>query len=495
MFLPFEGPVCKHIIAMCHAILAGDGADKRPEGKEDKTGEMLSQIISSMDIDEMKNAIMGFLRENPQQKDAFVLRNLSKLEVNHREVIAGICSNAADNEELYGNCQELLESVENLLKKGETSEAWEICRSLIETALPAIQLLEEDPDEEDEYRYDYEEEEPEYYYDTLCTEVESGCIKVMEQADDALKQEIFAWAVNYLEESNNELIPVVLDLAEQSILDPTMGEAFLACLDGMSNTEEYWSPAQITLSLSHKISYLKSSGQNEEVWQLLEKHQDIHEFQMLLINLYIEAGKLGQAEDICKKYLLACSNKWLERMDFIQLMIKISELRNDLDTRIHYLQELYFLDRKKLEHYQALKAICPPEAWPKIKEQIETALRADPHYDQKLAEIYAENEEYDRMLDLITRQKELTDLYLRYGKYAAKADMARFIANYQDLICHQLRFTGRSIYENVTDHLRNLLFISQDANLVKDLISRLKKQYNNRRSMIEIFDREFSRLH
>jgi len=491
---PYDGPVCKHIIAMSYEILADASQDKPAPAKADNSQQQLEQLINEMSIEELRDLTLDLMKKNPREKDGLILKNVSKLDTGYREVIEGICSTVNINSVFYESCQDLLSSLEALFQKGDMAAAWDMCQSLIELALPELRSLEEELDEDDYEFFDYDADELEEYYELLCSELDAACQTVVKHADDELKRQIFSWALKMLGEGYDELLSLVLELARQSILDSGMGEEYLACLDGMIKDDETWTKAEINLALETKISYLNSLGRYDEAWQLIEAHQDEHQFRILLIEGYIGSGKLEQAQETCLRYLGECSDIRWELKDFTRLMIRIAELRDDLDARIIYLQKLFFLDDHKIEHYRTLKALCPPKSWRQLKKEIEDRIPGRYRDGDVLPSIYVENQEPDKMLDLLARLNRLSNHYLKYGRFAAQAEMERFVTIYQNAIHKSLEQTGRGIYENVADHLQNLLLISGDKILVKDMVRDLKKLYPNRRAMIEILNREFAKL-
>lgn len=222
--------------------------------------------------------------------------------------------------------------------------------------------------------------------------------------------------------------------------------------------------------------------------------QHLDDYKLKLIKLLIECKDWDRARAYIKKYLQEIKYNPSLEYGLITQMITISAQTLDTETHIEFQRRLFYLDNLKMKHYKGLKAICPPALWPSEKAQIESELKKKPYHEETLALIHLENKEYDKILELLIQQPGLSNLWLMYDKYAIQADRTRFITAYRDAIRAALMDTGRSLYEMAAEHLKHLHSVTQDRNLIRNLILELKSQYRNRRAMIEIFDREFGKL-
>ncbi len=506
---PYDGHVCKHVIAMCLTIedemkdLASGIAPKV------KDPDRTSSIIDAMKPDELKKELLAQLNQNKHQKEAFILKNICRIKIDYTEVVKQLCKTATHSKQLQANCLKLLSSMDDILAKGRIEDAWELMRSLIEIAAQQIDDMEyeeedadcfADFDADDGYDLDFDDDDDDDdddesdLYSSFLAELAPYCFKVISSANDKLKRQIFSWALLYIRGEIDYGLDTILKMLHLSIVDGEMGEKFLAELNRIISARDTMDLHEIKPALDQKISYLKSLGRQEEAWQVVLDYQDFHDFRVLLIKSLMNAKQFDQAAELCVKYLEQNKYKGYGVTDLVRLRIRIADEQKDLSAQIHFTTVLYYTDGQKIEHYKALKALCPPEVWTKVKAETEKVLLQAGYQEDNLAQIYVVNDEPDKMLNLLFRQKGLSSLFRKYGKFAAQADMAKFKFIYRDKICAQLVNTGRGFYEDAASHLECLLSISEDTDYVRDLILQLKKKYSNRRAMIEIFNRVFPKL-
>lgn len=429
--------------------------------------------------------------------------------IDYTEVVKQLCKTATHSKQLQANCLKLLSSMDDILAKGRIEDAWELMRSLIEIAAQQIDDMEyeeedadcfADFDADDGYDLDFDDDDDDDdddesdLYSSFLAELAPYCFKVISSANDKLKRQIFSWALLYIRGEIDYGLDTILKMLHLSIVDGEMGEKFLAELNRIISARDTMDLHEIKPALDQKISYLKSLGRQEEAWQVVLDYQDFHDFRVLLIESLMNAKQLDQAAELCVKYLEQNKYKGYGVPDLVRLRIRIADEQKDLSAQIHFTSVLYFTDGQKIEHYKALKALCPPEVWTKVKAETEKVLLQAGYQEDNLAQIYVVNDEPDKMLNMLFRQRGLSSLFRKYGKFAAQADMAKFKFIYRDKICAQLVNTGRGFYEDAASHLECLLSISEDTDYVRDLILQLKKEYSNRRAMIEIFNRVFPKL-
>lgn len=488
---PYDGPVCKHVVAVCFAILEGEAIDMREKIAEDH--KTIETIVNAMDINELRRVVIDFLSRNPEQKGGFILRNLPKTGIDYREAVQNISEYAANAADFYEECQDLLCSVKFADDANSLDTQWDLLQNLIELAIPKLnELSEEDDDEYDPY--DFDMEDPYHYYEELCSEVYRSCMALMADAESRLKRRVFDWALSYIESKHHEQLDLALELANVSIMDQNMTDEYLACLDGMIANEEEWDSSEIELALKIKICSLKANGRNQEAIQIMKANLQDVDMQIMLINELLDSADIQDAKELCHRGLQDAHAYSHQRNMLLQLMLRISDLERDPESQVECRKQL-FLHSKDIEDYRKLKSFCPSELWGKCNEEIAAALIDDTMHEYTLAQIYRENAEYDKLLLYLSKKKGLSELHLSYGADAAKADMDKFLDIYQNAIWEDMSYTGRAHYEYVARHLHNLLNISKDYKLVESLVSELKQVYFNRRAMIEIFNREFSRNH
>lgn len=486
---PYDGPVCKHVVAVCFAILEGEAIDMRERIAEDNNA--IETIVNAMDINELRRVVIDFLSRNPEQKGKFILRNLPKTEIDYSQAVKDISEYPTNAADYYEDCRDLLDSIKHSDAAESPDVLWDLLQNLIVLAIPTLKDLYEVADLEYD-SYDYDMDDPYQYYEELCSEVYQSCMALMEDADNTLKRKIFGWALSYIDTGNDEQLDLVMELADAAIMDEQMADEYLACMDRIITNDDEWDDAQVRLAIRSKVLCLKTFGRNQEAIRIIKDNQHDLDMRILLIEELIETGDYATAKKLCNRYLQDAGAYSHHRTRLMQLKLRISDLEGDPESQVESRKQ-FFLHSRDISHYRDLKSFCPKELWKKCSEEIEAALIEDSMREHILAQVYRENADYGKLLQLLAKKKGLSELHLSFGAEAAKADMDEFLDLYQNAIWDAMSETGRPHYEYVARHLHNLLDISEDYKLVNSLVSELKQVYFNRRAMIEIFDREFAR--
>jgi uncharacterized Zn finger protein len=190
---PYDGPVCKHVVAVCFAILEGEAIDMRERIAEDK--KTIETIVNAMDINELRRVVIDFLSRNPEQKGKFILRNLPKTEIDYSQAVKDISEYPTNAADYYEDCRDLLDSIKHSDAAESPDVLWDLLQNLIVLAIPTLKDLYEVADLEYD-SYDYDMDDPYQYYEELCSEVYQSCMALMEDADSKLKRKIFGWALS-----------------------------------------------------------------------------------------------------------------------------------------------------------------------------------------------------------------------------------------------------------------------------------------------------------
>jgi len=248
--------------------------------------------------------------------------------------------------------------------------------------------------------------------------------------------------------------------------------------------------------LAIKIAYLKRTGREPEAWQIIEQYKHLNCYRLLLIDKYIQDKRFEEAINLCNQSLNDPEFVAYQRIPYTELLLKISVEEHDPAMQKHYTRALFFLNNYNMKYFGELKAMYSPEEWPKTSTEIEQEIIKAKSYlsSQALANIYVENQDYGKLLNILKNHTCDSSLFINYGKYAAKANELEFIACYQSMLSKKMEHTGRSTYEEVARHLHNLLSITKKPQIIGDIITGFIKQYSNRRAMIEIFKREFAKI-
>ncbi|WP_020529699.1 SWIM zinc finger family protein [Flexithrix dorotheae] len=180
----------------------------------------------------------------------------------------------------------------------------------------------------------------------------------------------------------------------------------------------------------------------------------------------------------------------LVREGQIQLM-EIAQIQGNKKDIIKYARPLFLESfHNERDFYQILKEQIPENEWHSFVEEMISEIKSGRSWVNRnlLAEIYINEECWDRLFLLVKEQPDLRQLD-HFEKYLQKDYQKEITELYGQAILNYLRNNvGRRHYQTACNYLRKIIKLGNEERAV-EIISHLKAKYPKRKALLEELNR------
>lgn len=167
--------------------------------------------------------------------------------------------------------------------------------------------------------------------------------------------------------------------------------------------------------------------------------------------------------------------------------MQIAELDNDYKEVIEISLKLFFNHHYDFKYYHKAKKYASAEEWPTIVAEILTLLNKPNHWKpyDAIAQIYFEEKELDKLLELITSFASF-ELLEKYENILNQHYPTELISLYERSIRKYLMdHVGRNYYVIACKAIKRLKNILPNKN-VNNLVDELLQKYKQRKALVEL---------
>lgn len=496
---PYDfGPVCKHITAVIFYLQQEElkispkkqkTQSKKKSSKKRKTKkDQIIELLNSIPHEQLLQFIveqttqnrslrdvflLHFSQYNPNQSKAFYCKQVKSL-VNSVSGSYGMINSVA-NKQLYSVISGLLNTAATQIEYENYKNALYINFAIMEEMVPAL-----------EHSYDSEghitgciDEACEMLYTlSKCELPEETRQLVLEYCIDAFDKENFSgWDWHF----------DMLQIAEQLVKTDTEFESLMRIMDKSQ-------PSEYEEENTQKIKYqliLKIKGSEDANAYLENNLSNYHLRNTAILNAitnedFIKADKL--AKDGIKQDKK--SKPGLVR-DWYKWLLKIAQLQKDKEKIIEYARYL-FLDNygNEQDYYQILKMHVPSDQWDSYVNQLIKDIKAKSYYwSMSLIPFICIWEKWwDKLFEWVKQYPTLTKLE-EFEHYLSKDYSNELIEMYAVEIKGFLKHNvGRTHYIKACKYLKRIKKLD-NTDKFNELICYLRKNYANRRALMEELDK------
>ncbi|MDR2929017.1 MAG: hypothetical protein LBV41_12585 [Cytophagaceae bacterium] len=509
---PYDGPVCKHVTAVCYAIReekakAPKTITAKPSSKQ-KNGTF-DDLLNAVDLAEYKDFVSRHASRNRDFKAIFELFFSDKVphpdvEKKYSMLIRKIIRKYSDHgfidyrasRQLSSEIGNLLAQGNDMVAKGNFRDAFLMCKASLKELIEALKGCDDSSGEVGGVLSDAIE--------LLAAVVRSN------DAAPAIKQQIFEYLQTELAQEQYfeygdfgyELFAVFYNLAV------LLGHfaAFIDFIDQQCRklTGRYGDYHKEFLQ-KKKIAFYREIGRGDAAEKLVRQNMDIVEIRQAEVEKsirqkdYAEAKRLI-ADGICiaeKKQHSGTVAQW--KKELLQIAVAENDTKAIRQLAQHFALDYGFNKDYYWQWKQTYPAVEQNEAIEKlITERLDETKReyakqknpyfapSQPPYLRSVAPVYIEEQMWDRLLALVQADHRL-DTLLNYHEHLAKHYPEEMLAMYMP----QFEFfgkkvEGRSQYADLATKMKRVLMDIPEANEpITALVRKLITQNPRRPAMIE----------
>lgn len=504
---PYDGDICKHVIAVLCAI-----REERPitiNIPAAKAAKKLSfeDLLNKITIKEYKEFVKTYALQNKDFKIALELAFSDKddtidLGKKYSDALKRVIRKHSDNGyvgyrdgfALTKDIGNFLVNVEDLIHKRNFRDAVVISITILDEMRDVLTYSDDSSGN----------------IGGVISETVSLISTIAADAPMDLKEDVFSYLLKALNDKSyyeyGDFGYDLFEVFEDLTVDLGRSKDFFNYIDTqiLNLTGEY-DDYRKKFFITRKIEFLKASGKNAEVEELIRQNLEIVEVRQSEVNKFVDSKDYVKAKALIKDGIVIADKKGHPgtTAQWERELLRIAFLENDVKLIRHYAKYFAFDRGFSKKYYDQWKATFPAVEWnavigsyvdETIKKVVQNTERnkgkfwftANPPVLSVIAPVYIEEGYWDRLLDLVKKETDL-DVMLQYHSHLSKRYPDELLALY--LPAYELDGDNANARNQYQELVRKMKIVIRDMPQFKaDVIAvaqKLKSKYPRRPAMVE----------
>ncbi len=494
---PFEGDVCKHIVAVLLTIrkeLKGMGSIKKTEVPEWEV------IIKNAPEAKLRDLLLKYARKDKSIRNEIVIalgevKNEINMEKYRKIISQGVYSAIGNSGYLdYRSLPKALKIVDKLFSEAQKHLAnkkyHEAFSILSAVAMECVDNMEYIDDSDGE-----------------CVGFIEGSLSLIDtilksNSDKMLNDAIFNWLLEQMknEEYNNfdmgyELEALFFDYTKK-INKLESAYQYINEKIKLANKKDGWSKTyDLKKYLKYKMDLLKEEGKNAEAEEIINNNIHLDDFRKLKIEQAIKNKDFTNAITLLNKGIIQARNENYAGTvkEYKELLLSVYKKTNDTEN-IKLISKQLLDEDFSIENYRNYKKNFLPNEWEseclKYITKFSQKKSSGSNYSSSsnLALIFIEEKMWDKLFEIVKSSKSIRVIEDNQ-KYLKENYSGELIILYEKAILKYAENTGRDIYSNIVTYLHNMAKLENGEAQAIRISSELLETYKNRKAMKEVFSK------
>jgi uncharacterized Zn finger protein len=510
---PFEGHICKHVVAVLMAI-RDDETGRTPKMTNDEWKKVLSQIP----VQELRLFVEEYAKEDKEFRNRFMLYfseyTSNKKDSKYKDLVAKSLQLAGDRFGFINYYQmhkaikplsSLINKAHAYIEKQEYEEAFGIAAGIAPQCIDIMEFVDDSDGELGE---------------TIDDAFEIVSQVLNKSKDENKNAEIYDWVLEQAANKNYNdygcesiLESLIVDGANTPGLIHKAHEFIDHQIKEFSKDDSFFGEFNIKKYLKFKMELYKKTGEDENTQEILQNNDRIKEFREIMVDQLLEKGEDQNAiEMIMEGIQIAEEDKRTGIVrDWKEKLLSVYMQRNDIPNIKKYALEL-FLENNNMEHYRIYKNQFSKNEWKEQREKIinqliikhkkefkkfskgniENISFKDNNenesfysftYSHKIANVFIEEKLWDKLLKMVEQNPKI-EIVAKNTKYLKDSYPNELIEMYKKVIYdYSDKNTGRDAYIRIADMLKLLTKVKNGKEAAKIIMENLLKNYPKRTAM------------
>jgi arsenate reductase-like glutaredoxin family protein len=324
----------------------------------------------------------------------------------------------------------------------------------------------------------------------FSTEYQSIPFSVIEEAaEHANKKELFNYCLS--EMKKEKYAGTDFDSCFQHLLgslaltvDP---DTFIALQDELLADIKDNDSYEMETILRRKIDFFRQLGKADKAWAIVKENIQIKSFRQMVVKNRIKKQKFAEAKKLINDFIAEHQNS-RDNDTWHELLLEIAQKENDI-PEIRRLAYGFIRDYFKEKYFLIYKAAFSLDEWPNEREKLFLHYGNSKYFSDSAAKLLAAEKDSGRLIDYVEKHLSLDHLEKFYKDFASAYPERTIGLFIKALNSYAEQNTGRTHYEYILTQLKKMSRIKGGKEAAKDLIADIRKQYKNRRAMMEILNR------
>lgn len=526
---PYDGGICKHVVATLFAIrdnsekVSRSAFSKMSVLEEDGDEEMneeesvdlerieqaakyspadvdIQQCLSFIKPQELSRFICEYASTNQEFKTALLNRLVAKelpktpKDKDYRKEIQKIFESSYQSKKSrYHNryddfdrdWETVFSQLDTFLEKADFFLKLESLDNTIAIALQTLRSIGENYD--DELLYDDDISASDY-----CEQAGDLILKVVQHPKTTQQQKtgILQELCQIARISIYHDIYDVDDLMMQINLSIQPADKALELIDKL--LEERKDSYDLYQLVLRKVDLLLGQKEQEKADNTIRQYLYLSEIREMEVEKLMEREQYDEAVRLLDEGIVLSKKEKYDRTTgkWLKLKLKIFERTNRTSEVIDTCRLLFISGREQLEYYHKLKTLIPKEQWKVFLDGMmkEVPFNGYFSFDGNVeAEIYVEEKENERLFHLLSSAEfGQLEALMRYAHHLKNSHSEQLIDMYISLLVdYAERNIGRKYYEHIAQALLCMQKLNGGKAAVKQLVEDFRTIYKRRPAMME----------
>lgn len=242
-----------------------------------------------------------------------------------------------------------------------------------------------------------------------------------------------------------------------------------------------------------KIDLLTEHNESEKVEATIHQYLHLAPIRKMMVEKMIAREQYDEAIRVVDEGIkIAEEERYLGTIyEWIRLKLKIYEMANRTSEVIDICKQLFKSGQGVIEHYHKLKALIPEKQWKPILSGLmeEVNFSESPTFSvNDKARIYLEEKDHERLFHLLASKKyNQMEVLMEYAHHLNDTHSEQLLAIYTSfLVDYAERNLGRDHYEYIARVLKCMQKLNGGKVAVRYLVSEFRTKYKRRPAMMEI---------
>lgn len=495
---PHNVQYCKHIVAVLYAILEQGPVATGNNKRGIAAGKDMKEIVNELTDTELRQFIIEYGRNNREFRDLLQAHYAPTPGSDGRAVYARLIKNAAGRAGGryidYHHAAGFVRDIDKLLTQAQSALRLSHYRIAADIAFAVIENVHEILKDTDDSGGGI-----------------GGCIReafeivlYLLQSDIpiALRQHIFkdgmkeAKSVKYdYLDFDDSWLEVVIAAAYDAKSENTVLE-FIDNLLATCNrkTDEWFKDFEMQRLIRHKLTLLRKEGKGKEADLVRLQFLHLSQVRIELITEKIAGQNYSEAKQLIKEGIGIAKKKDQTGTvrEYKKILMQIAELEKDTAAFRTVAADLYERGQN-MEYYKVIKGTYKKKEWTAVAEEFIKEIRSQHrpvtgirfNDDTRLADIFVEEQYWDRLLELVQGSMALHFIDSYSSWLTAKFPGEILQVYHKALIEYASQNTGRNHYITIRERLKKMQTWDGGREAVKGLVGQFTQQYKARKAMIE----------
>ncbi|WP_291530452.1 SWIM zinc finger family protein [Bacteroides sp. UBA939] len=487
---PYDyGDMCKHVVAVL--LYIRDNRSKHPVTIEvplSTAQEQLSEILKQTNNKQLASFLLQYTDKNPEFNQALISnlhpKKKADIRVDYGKEIRKCFKHSYNSCGFENEGQAIACKLDSYIKKAKSLIKLNCQEEAMTILLHIIREIGDSYEEYDDYDGDLGgacQEAADLIAEMIKTDLSDDLLKnLTDEIGELIKNS------NY---DNYDLANLDELLLSISLKTSNFDNTIRIIDEALKNEPDTFRTPSLVMS---KIELLENAGKKEEVGKVISSYLYLPRIREIRLEKLITEEQYKEAlalidEGISiseKKGHLGTSGDWKDKKMSVYLLMDNKEKATELA------EDLFVNGRDCMKYYHTLKAVVPTEKWINYLDNLlrKSEKRQQWGLGHVYAQIYIEEEYWDRLMDYIEKNIQLGkyNSLAEYESYVKTRYPERMLAFYRtQIIDYAAKNMGRDHYKYVSDVLKKMKTYPNGTEIVDTLLAHFKSIYSKRRAMME----------